>query len=496
MGVIRRQSIKTSLLSYAGVGFGYLNVILLFPSILSAEEFGLTRVMVAVVTIGSQFALLGSGNSIIRFFPEFKNHGNGHRGLLRLGLVLSAIGFSIISALLIAMKPWLIQHYSERSALVVNHFVLIIPFLGVEVLFQVFRSYSRALLHSVINIALKEVVLRSLTTLLLVAVFFGLVSFDTFILLFVAQYGLITLILAGYLIGIGEFFNGLKLHALSPELKKRMATYSLFAILSNTSALFVMNIDVMMINEMIGLEFVAFYTVAFYVVSFINIPRGAILNIALPLVSEAWKNKDINKIHEIYQKSSINQLTIGILFFIGIWANQESLFKMLPPAYATGKWVLFSVGIARLIDIGFGINGAIIANTSHYKYETYFGIGLMVVSVILNLIFIPPWGITGAALATGTSLLILNLCRYSLLRSKLGIGPFSTKSILAILIGVFAYGLSLFIPAMENMIVDLVVRSTVITVVFVPLAIVLKLSEDGNQLLFAWWRKLIGLIKQ
>ncbi|MFT5919420.1 MAG: O-antigen/teichoic acid export membrane protein [Granulosicoccus sp.] len=490
MGVIRRQSIKTSLLSYAGVGLGYLNVILLFPSFLSAEEFGLTRVMLAVVTIGSQFALLGSGNSIIRFFPEFKDPDKGHRGLLRLGLILAAIGFTIICAILLVMKPWVIQHYAERSSLVGQYFMLIIPFLGVEVLFQVFRSYSRALLHSVVNIALKEVVVRSLTTILLVAFYFGLMSFDTFILLFVVQYGVITLALAVYLIGIGEFFKGLNRHAISPSLKKRMTNYSLFAILSNTSTLFVMNIDVMMINEMIGLEFVAFYAVAFYVVSLINIPRGAILNIAMPLVSEAWKNNNIKEIHSIYEKSSINQLTIGILFFVGIWANQETLFAMLPPEYARGKWVLFFVGIARLIDISFGINGGILANTSHYRYETYFGLGLVVISIILNLIFIPIWGITGAAIATGTSLLLLNLGRYFLLKSKLGIGPFGIKSMIAIMLGITAYAVNLLIPQMENIILDLVIRSAAITIVFVPLAIIFKLSVDGNQLLFGWWKKL------
>ncbi len=93
MGVIRRQSIKTSLLAYIGVGLGYLNVILMFPSFLSAEQFGLTRVMLAVVTVGSQFALLGTGNSIIRFFPQFKDEGKGHRGILGLGVIAAIVGF-------------------------------------------------------------------------------------------------------------------------------------------------------------------------------------------------------------------------------------------------------------------------------------------------------------------------------------------------------------------------------------------------------------------
>ena len=490
MGIIRRQSIKTSILAYAGVGLGYLNVILLFPTFLSPEEFGLTRVMLAIVTVASQFALLGTGNTIIRFFPEFKDPGKGHRGILGLGALIALTGFTITSLILIMAKPWVVAHYAEKSPLLSDYFSLVIPFLGVEVLFQVFKSYSRSLLHTVVNIALKEIVVRSLTTVLLLAYYFGWLSFDTFILLFVVQYGFITLLLGFYLIFIGEFFKGLKFKIPTPELRKRIINYSLFTILANTSALFVLNIDVMMINELVGLKDVAFYAVAFYVVSLVNIPRTAILNVAQPLFAQAWKDKNIPEIQNLYAKSAIAQLTLGLLFFVGIWVNHESLFMMLPPEYANGKWVLLAVGIARLIDIGFGLNGAVIANTDYYRYETYYGLGLVVISIVLNLLCIPIWGITGAAIATGGSLLLLNISRYVMLRLKLGIDPFSIKSALAIVLALVSLLVGMIMPRLDNMILDVVVRSIAVCAVFVPGAIALRLIEDGNQLLLNWWRKL------
>ena len=59
-----------------------MNVVLLFPRFFSPEEFGLTRVLVAAVGILSQFALFGMVNSVIRFFPFFKDKDAGHNGLL------------------------------------------------------------------------------------------------------------------------------------------------------------------------------------------------------------------------------------------------------------------------------------------------------------------------------------------------------------------------------------------------------------------------------
>ncbi|MGB1317396.1 MAG: hypothetical protein ACPG5W_04290, partial [Flavobacteriales bacterium] len=81
MGVIQKQGIQTSVLSYLGVALGYINVVLLFPKIFLPEEFGLTRVLVAVVGIAARFALVGTSNSVIRFFPKFKDKSQTAQGL-------------------------------------------------------------------------------------------------------------------------------------------------------------------------------------------------------------------------------------------------------------------------------------------------------------------------------------------------------------------------------------------------------------------------------
>lgn len=480
MGIIMKQSLRTSVLSYLGIALGYVNVVLLFPVFLSPEEFGLTRVILAIVTVASQFALLGAGNSIIRFFPEFKDPDSGHKGLLGLGMAVAMVGFILAAAALLIFKPAIVAHYSEKSPLISEYFWIVIPFLGFEVLFQVFRSYSRALLHAVINISLKEVLIRILTLAMLIIYHQGWLTFDQFIAVFVGQYVLITVLIMIYLIEIGEFRISLRRVGLSKDLRNRMVNYSLFTILAGTSALFVMNIDVLMIQHIVGLDAVAFYAVAFYVVSVINVPRNAINNIALPIISAAWKDRKTDEIQSIYRKSSVNQLAIGLLLFIGIWANHEWLFALLPEVYSDGKWVLFWIGVARLIDVSFGVNGGILAITDLYRWETWFGLGLVVASIVLNLIMIPIYGIVGAAIATGLSLALVNLSRYILIKIKLGIGPFTGKTIVILAIGAGAYFISTLVPEMSNPHLDLVVRSAIIVLIYVPLAFAAKVSEDAN----------------
>jgi O-antigen/teichoic acid export membrane protein len=483
VGSIRKQSILITIFAYLGVGLGYVNVVLLFPRFFSPEEFGLTRVLVAAVGILSQFALFGMANSIIRFFPFFKSKEAGHNGLLARALVLGLVGIGITSMVLLLFKPYIVSHYMVRSSLVADFYILLFPFLAFEVLFQVFRGYARALQYAVIDTIYREILLRFLTMTLILLTYFGVIDFEQFMWLFVGQYGLTVLGMVAYLFVKNELHLEWSSGFLTPQLKKDIIHYSGFTILSGVGSVVLINIDVLMIQQMVGLDQVAFYAVAFYIVAVINIPRNAIGNIAVPIISDAWKRNDMVEIQSIYEKTAINQLLIGVLLFIGIWANHETLFYILPEEYADGKWVLFFVGIARLIDVGFGINGGIMTNSPYYRFDTYAGFALIFVTIIANLIFIPPYGISGAAIATGISLFFMNLSRFVVLKWKYSLNPFSHRTMLTLVLAAASYGVSTFIPQLDNVWFDLMVRSGVICVVFIPLAIALNLSVDGNKFL-------------
>ena len=492
MGVIRKQSIQTSILSYLGVGLGYINVVLLFPKFFEPEQFGLTRVLIAVIGVSAQFALFGLTNAIIRFFPKFKEGDERtHHGMLGWALFSGLIGTVAVAAVLLIARPWVVDHYQEKSELFVHFYYLLLPYLFFEVCFQIFTSYTRALYHAVVNVFFRELFLRATGTILIVLFYLGWVDFELFMQLFVAQFGLTALGLAIYLGAIGNFHLTIDRKFLGSGIRQELKHYRLFTLLSSVSALFLMNIDVIMISSMIGLDQTAFYAVAFYIVALMNVPRNAISNIAVPVISDAWKRDDRAEIQKIYSKTSINQLLVGTILFAGIWANEANIFQILPNEYADGKWVLFFVGLARLADVGFGVNGGIITTSNHYKFDTYSNLVLMVVTVALNLVFIPIYGITGAAMATGISLLSFNVAKYLFLKIKFGFDPFGWKSLATLALGATAYWISTFVPE-QKLIVDIILRSAIITAIFVPMAIALKLSEDAMEFVAAV-RKRLGI---
>ena len=69
MGIVERQSIKGTLVSYAGAFIGFLTTFLIITEFLTPKEVGLTRNIVEAATLISSFALLGLNSiptSIVR----------------------------------------------------------------------------------------------------------------------------------------------------------------------------------------------------------------------------------------------------------------------------------------------------------------------------------------------------------------------------------------------------------------------------------------------
>ena len=71
-----------------------------------------------------------------------------------------------------------------------------------------------------------------------------------------------------------------------------------------------------MLSAYTGFRNTGIYSIAFFIAAFIAVPKKALSQVLIPMVSEANKNNDKNKLNELYKKSSITQLIIGGLLFL------------------------------------------------------------------------------------------------------------------------------------------------------------------------------------
>ncbi|HRG60054.1 MAG TPA: polysaccharide biosynthesis protein, partial [Bacteroidia bacterium] len=59
MGIIQKQGIQNTIISYIGIIIGFVNVLILQPIMLSADEIGLTRILFSIATLFATIFPLG-----------------------------------------------------------------------------------------------------------------------------------------------------------------------------------------------------------------------------------------------------------------------------------------------------------------------------------------------------------------------------------------------------------------------------------------------------
>ncbi len=438
MGIVQKDAFRTMLISYLGIVLGYVNKGVLFLIIFTTEQIGLVNLIISLGTLFAQFANLGTIYTTWKFLPFLKNKERKHHGFLPLILLIVTIGILVFTLLTLIFRPQIETMYLEHSAMFVSYYYWFLP-IGISyVIFLVLEMYLRSFYKNIIPVFAYEIVLRLAVTISLILYYFDFISFDMFVILHSLLYLIPTVILLFYLYKLGE----LNLNPSSINISKRfrniLIQFSAFNYINTLGVVLVGSMDVIMIAQMIGLEATGVYTTVIFLTSALQVPYKSIIRVSSPLVADYWKFREFGKMQDLYQKVSAVGLVIGLGLFCGIWNNIDFLFSFLKPEFQAGIWVFFFLMMGRLIDMYFGINGSIFTTSKKYRYDILFTIFLIVTVFVLNLIFIPKWGIAGAAISTSIALIIYNVGRILFVWFAFRIHPFHKNQLYVILLGLIS----------------------------------------------------------
>ncbi|MFT6873283.1 MAG: O-antigen/teichoic acid export membrane protein [Roseivirga sp.] len=481
MGIVIKQSIRSSIIAYLGVAIGYVNVLWLYPYFLSTEQVGLFRLIQSSAYLLATFGQIGLGQSLVKFFPEQK----GNKGFLSSILIGGVLGFVLLCVSALVFRESIVNYFSKESALFVDYFqvTLLVSFLIIQ--FQILEAFSRSLLRIVIPNLLRDIGLRVLTTLALILYGFEFISFQSLIYSLLGVYGLVFIGLAVHLRIQGHLPLKVSFGFLKKGVWKRILTFGLYSLIGASGTQIILQIDSIMISGALGLEATGVYTIAFFIGVVIEMPKRAITQISSALLAQAFNKGDMAAVKKLYQQTSINQMIIGSLLLIGIWANLDSIYSFIPnnEAYLNGFNVVLFIALGKLSDMAFGTNGEIVVMSKYYRFNVLAVSLLAVLTIVLNLILIPKYGIEGAAVASFISMLIFNILKFGFVWSKFKIQPFTLSTTKFILIAGLTLVINYAIPKLDNIYLDLLIRSSTITAVLIGLTYTLKISTELNQVL-------------
>jgi len=484
MGIVIRQSIKGSIVSYIGAAVGMVSTIFIYPYFLSPELIGLNRILVDSAFLFAFVAQIGIPNAIIRFTPQLKKLGLS-REAYKYALLIPLISFVFFGTLVYLGKEGIQDLFNENSPLYSRFFPVIIPFGLVCIYMNIIENIAASFYRITVPKLIREIILRFLLIGSAMLFFYLHLSVDLYVMLVIFSYALAVVILFSY-------FKRLQRIMTPPERKKgipkdlvrKIFPYMGFMLFTGIGSTIVTKVDAFMISSMIGLAGTGIYTISYFMTSIIEIPSRATMQISAPFVSECLDNNDIPRLKDLYVRYASNQALIGGFLLIMLWTNVNSIFRIMPNGdlYSAGKLVVLFIGLGKLIDLSTGLNNQILVYSKYHRFQLFFVLFLGAITVIGNLLLIPLLGITGAAVASCSSYLLINTVVILFIKRKLGIQPFTPVSVKIFLLIALAFFVDFLLPNLDSWFFDSLYRSLILLGIFVGFTYFYRLSEDLNSI--------------
>lgn len=321
------------------------------------------------------------------------------------------------------------------------------------------------------------------------------IDFEIYIYLYVSAICIPTLLILLHLVRHGAIDLRINTTILNKPLISSMVGVGIFGLLNSFSNLAVLQIDNIMVNAYLGSSAVGVYTTTFFFGTLVFIPAKALNKIAPTLIAKAYKEKDAESIRDIYYKSCGNLFLVGSLILLGLMVNLDNVFYLIPKTYEPGRYVIVLIGIANLIKMAGGSNDSIITYSKDYKFTTLFLIMLGSLVISLNFVFIPLWGMTGAAFASLISLLMYNLGKMVFIKLRFGLNPYNVQYLLVLVIATGIYIVVSILPIHMHYIAEIALDSVLTTALFYLVIRRLPLAADLDRSLKQVYATVVAVLR-
>jgi len=146
--------------------------------------------------------------------------------------------------------------------------------------------------------------------------------------------------------------------------------------------------------------------------------------------------------------------------------NLNDFYQLIAPEYRAAFVVVQLVSMGKLYSMSMGCLNQIISNSRFYEYVLIFSIFSAILAVLLNIYFIPRYGLLGAAYATLIVIVVINSLKITLIAVKMQLHPFSRDTLkilgcIGLLFMIFYWVVLPFQP-----IVNILVKSACIGIIY------------------------------
>ena len=403
MGIIAKQSIQGTIVTYLGVAVGFVTTFFVLTRFLTAEEIGLARVLVDAATLFIGLAQLGTSSSIIRFYPHFHRSSNSEHGFFFWTILIPLVGFGLFAAIYCVCYTPLSQWFGEKSPLFVEYYYMVLPIAFFMLYQTVFETNANVRMHIVVPRTIRELITRIGLLIAYLLYSFDVINIDGFVVALCSVYAIAMLCNIVYLFSLGQVSlrPDWQFVRENPSLVKQYVLYTGFLLVSAVASVLAPTLSSFFITAEMGLSYTGIFAIATYIAVMVSIPYRSVTAIAAPQLATAIKNNNHSEITHLMQQVSSNLLLIGGMILCAIWLNIDLIFHILPNGdiYIPARSVVLILGTSQLFIAVCSFSSSALNYSRYYAFSLLFSFTLTVLSIMLNNLLIPRLGMEGAAMS-------------------------------------------------------------------------------------------------
>lgn len=398
--------------------------------VFTPDEIGVLATIFTLSLIVNIFIVFGSNSGILKHYVTFKSKYQ-KTGFILFTSLLPAIIMTIAALLFYIFKDFILSKFDDPLlSKYYNYIYVLFVFNYITTnMDMIFRAESLSKISNIINNFLNKL----LTAIFLILVFLmmkGEFKFFFIVSMFLpGVQGLIFIFIYSKKVG----FVKPNLDFVTNDYRKKYYTFTSFMFLSQAGNRFTEWIDKVFIGYYLNMSMVGIYTIVISFVNLVKLISRAINLSAGQQITRAWNENDTNKLQRHYTELANLPLSLGliVLLFLVTWGKKVLL--IFDETYVQGYYAMIILTVGALIELGTSCGGNILKYSKKYKFDLYIQFFLLTLAITTNIIFIPRWGINGAAFATAITIALYNLLKLALVYVFFKMQPYTLDTIKIIL---------------------------------------------------------------
>jgi len=196
--------------------------------------------------------------------------------------------------------------------------------------------------------------------------------------------------------------------------------------------------------------------IAMLLISGLSLVGGILIKFALPKIHEAWKERNIKQLGELYSTHTFLSSMVNVPILIFLLYFIETISKFMGEGYTSLPMIFYILSVGYLFDLMTGITGTILRATEHEHIEIYNEIFRFVVGI--GLLFLLRNQDFGVAYAISASMVIYNVAKFFQIYRLFGIKPIHLKDFILLMIYSLLLSIVLYVVSfIENLGISLLI---------------------------------------